>query len=82
MPNIGLSKSLFKPGEIARIVGARELGNMVHSDHSEYKLAIVLDRHRAIREHMKKGEPPSKKTKLVNGGNRPLSDLSYGAKVK
>ena len=53
-----LSGPLFRPGEIARIVGARELGNEIRLDHPEYGLAIVLDRHRRIVEHLRIGDAP------------------------
>ena len=58
MPDAELSGSLFKPGEIARIISARDIGNEIRLDHSEYGLAIVLDKHRNIVEHLRIGDPP------------------------
>ena len=58
MSDKNLSEALFKPGEIARIISAKDMGNKIRLDHSEYGLAIVLDKHRNIVEHLRIGDPP------------------------
>ena len=58
LSDTGLSRALFKPGEIARIVSAQELGGKVYSDHPAYRLAIVLGQDHNIGGYVQKGDLP------------------------
>ena len=58
LSDTGLSKALFKPGEIACIVSAQELGGKVYSDHPAYRLAIVLGQDHNIGGYVQKGDLP------------------------